>query len=390
MGTPEGLISYGDYPFGLSDEDEQRAERLHTESVVIDLCFQGPCSPDTWTPELVAALDQKLAETGPEWDTAYRFLLERALSGDYPEYRELYTTSGASAGISEAIVISREQLLIDASLAARMLTGLEGARRPFSADDFRETKRAGGISIWGMCQFNWIRPWELDLVDLAHSLGIMDTVELAYNQGTFIGTGCTEAVDPGLTRFGVRFVQRCNDVGVIVDTAHSGTKTTLDACRASRYPVAATHTSAAAVYQHDRAKSDEELRAIADTGGVIGVYCVPAFLSPPGETSTIERVLDHLDYIAELVGPQHVGFGTDWPLALPHLVQQRLLEPLFEEIGFSASHALDVTAALRGFRDYRDLRNITRGLVARGYADDDIKAIVGENFLRVFDAVRSR
>jgi membrane dipeptidase len=389
MGTPEGLISYGDFPFGLSGKDEARAERLHIESVVIDLCFQGPCSPDTWTPELMEALERKLGETGPEWDTAYRFLLELALSGEFPEYRELYEISGASAGIAEAIVTGREQLLIDASLGARMLAGLEGARRPLSAADFRETKRAGGISIWGMCQFNWIRPWELDLVDLSHSLGLMDTVELAYNQGTFIGTGCTEPNDPGLTRFGVKFVERCNDLGVIVDTAHSGRQTTLDACRASRHPVAATHTSAAAVYQHDRAKSDEELRAIAATGGVIGVYCVPAFLGTPGETSTIERMLDHMDYISELVGPQHVGFGTDWPLALPHAIQQRLLEPLFDEIGFSASHALDVTAVLRGFRDYRDLRNITRGLVARGYSDDGVKAILGENFLRVFDAVRS-
>ena len=131
------------------------------------------------------------------------------------------------------------------------------------------------------------------------------------------------------------------------------------------------------------------LRAIAATGGVFGVYCVPAFLSPPGETSTIERMLAHIDYIAELVGPQHVGIGTDWPLALPHVIQRRLLEPLFNEIGFSATHRIDVTDTLRGFRDYRDLRNITRGLVARGYGDDDVGAILGENFLRVFDAVRA-
>ena len=390
MGESEALLTYGDYPFGLSEADEQRADRVHSESIIIDLCFQGPCSPDTWTPELVEALERKLAASGQDWDAAYFFLQERAIAGDYPEYRELYRASGATAGITEAILTGgHEELLKNARRAAGMLTALAGARRAHSSEDFREAKRSDGIAFWGMCQFNFIRPWELDHVDAAHALGLMDTAELAYNRGTFIGTGCTEPNDPGLTRFGVEFVKHCNEIGVIVDTSHSGLTTTLDACRVSRYPVVATHTSAAAVYEHDRAKSDDELRAIADTGGVIGVYCVPAFLSPPGDASTIERVLDHVDYVSGLVGPEHLAIGTDWPLALPHALQKRLLEPLFDEIGFSSAHRLDVTAALRGFRDYRDLRNITRGLVARGYADDHIRGILGENFLRVFDAVRA-
>jgi microsomal dipeptidase-like Zn-dependent dipeptidase len=80
-----------------------------------------------------------------------------------------------------------------------MLTALAGARRAHSSEDFREAKRSDGIAFWGMCKFNFIRPWELDHVDAAHALGLMDTAELAYNRGTFIGTGCTEPNDPGHT-----------------------------------------------------------------------------------------------------------------------------------------------------------------------------------------------
>ena len=233
-----------------------------------------------------------------------------------------------------------------------------------------------------------LRPETLGLVEVAHDLGVLNTVDCAYNVMNFIGAGCTERYDPGLSHFGVQFVRHCNDVGVIVDTAHSGRQTTLDACSVSRAPVIATHTSAAAVHKHDRAKSDEELRAIADTGGVIGVYVVPFFLAPPAESNpTIELFLDHVDHISELVGWQHVAIGTDWPLALPHHIQQQVFGGKQSSFGFRDEHGIDVGLVLDGFRDYRDMVNLTRGLVARGYADEQVRGILGENFLRVFEAV---
>jgi membrane dipeptidase len=174
---------------------------------------------------------------------------------------------------------------------------------------------------------------------------------------------------------------------VIVDTSHSGRRTTLDAFAISRAPVVATHTAAAALYECHRAKSDEELRALAATGGVIGIVCVPFFLAGRSADLTIELVLDHIDYVAELVGVEHVGIGTDWPIALPYDLQRRMFVPFLGEIGFREEHGVDVAATVDGFRDYRDLVNITRGLVSRGYSDGEIRAVLGENFLRVFEAV---
>jgi membrane dipeptidase len=391
MTSPAGghapAAGYGSFDFGLTAEQEERARTLHDASIVIDLQWQGPCSPDVWTSELEAELDQ--AADRDDFTAAYQFLANRAADGRFPAYRELYKASGASAGWVECTLSDERQLLADAYFAARLLNRLPWARRTRTAAQVRAAKSADQIAFLGICAFNQIRPGELHLIDVAHELGLLDVVELAYNQMNFVGTGCTERYDAGLSGFGLEFVRRCNATGVIIDTAHTGHQTTLDACQESAKPVVATHTSAAALYPHDRAKSDEELRAIAATGGVIGVYAIPFYLGPPGQQApTIELMLDHIDYIAQLTGWQHLGIGPDWPIALPEAVNRRLLVPTLESHGFRAEHGVaDVTSTLDGFRDPRDLVNITRGLVARGYRDEQIRGILGENFLRVFAEV---
>jgi membrane dipeptidase len=385
--TPE-FSDYGRFDFGLTIDQEERAQRLHESSVVIDLHFQGPCSPDVWTDDLVAELEHELAARGDDVNFAWRFLHEKALRSEFPLYRELYALSGVTTGLTECILSDESQLLTDAFQASRVVSTFDWARRARTAADIRSAKEAGEVAFWGVCAFNLIRPDDLRLVEIAHELGVLDLVELAYNRMTFIGAGCTERYDPGLSHFGLQFVRRCNEVGVIVDTAHTGYQSTLDACRASRRPILASHTSAAALNECDRAKSDEELRAIAASGGVIGIYALPFFLCAASSLpQTIELMLNHIDYVAQLVGWQHVAIGTDHPIALPPSLQRRLLLPLFESAGFRKEHNMDPTQTLTGFRDPRDLPNITRGLVSRGYTDEQIRGILGENFLRVFEEV---
>jgi membrane dipeptidase len=167
-----------------------------------------------------------------------------------------------------------------------------------------------------------------------------------------IGVGCTERVDAGLSMYGVDVVKHCNDIGVIVDTSHCGRLTTLDACRHSSKPVNANHTCAKALSNVARAKTDEELKAIAETGGVIGVVTVPFFITrqPP---ATIQHVLDHIDYIADLVGWRHVALGTDWPLQAPDDVHAAMAATELADLGFRPEDNVDVTRGVVGFRDYR-------------------------------------
>jgi len=182
-------------------------------------------------------------------------------------------------------------------------------------------------------------------------------------------------------------VEKLNDIDLIVDTSHCGRQTTLDACLFSKAPVTANHTLASMVYNHDRGKSDEELRAVADTGGVIGVVAVPFFMKPPGQRADMNNMLDHIDYIVNKVGWQHVGIGCDWPFMLTNEVAQATIGDSFSSMGFRAEHGVDISMYLDGYEDARDFINITRGLVSRGYEDEAISGILGGNFVRVFEEV---
>jgi membrane dipeptidase len=169
----------------------------------------------------------------------------------------------------------------------------------------------------------------------------------------------------------------------MVDVSHCGHLTTMDTCRHAKRPVNANHTCARSRSDVARAKHDDALRAIADTGGIIGVVAVPFFISRSRKPA-IDVMLDHVDYIANLVGWKHVSLGTDWPNQVPDDIQARVLGGIQGEIGFRPEDRYDVTDRVIGFDDYRELPNITRGLVKRGYSDEQVQGILGENALRVF------
>ncbi len=133
-------------------------------------------------------------------------------------------------------------------------------------------------------------------------------MHLTYNRRNMIGDGCMETANAGLSDFGRAVVQEMNRVGVIVDAAHSGWQTSLEAAQASRAPMVASHSGCAALNPHPRCKPDEVIRAIAGTGGYLGICCIPHFL---GRSGDINAMLDHIEYAARLVGPDHVAIGTD-------------------------------------------------------------------------------
>lgn len=189
-----------------------------------------------------------------------------------------------------------------------------------------------------------------------------------------------------VTNFGKRFIARLNKLGIIVDTGHCGKQTTLDTCAYSTTPVIASHTGVEAIYPHMRCKSDEEIIAIAKTGGVIGIFAMPWFVHEDPKHTTIDHVLDHIEYVIRLVGVDHVGIGTDWPMSdvLWSLVYFK--EHIAPKLGFAKGDGPS-TETVAGLEKYSYFINFTRGLVARGYADADIAKIMGGNWLRVFEEI---
>jgi membrane dipeptidase len=148
---------------------------------------------------------------------------------------------------------------------------------------------------------------ELRYVRIFFQLGIR-MMHLTYQRRNMIGDGCGETSDAGLSDFGRAAVAEMNRVGVIVDVAHCGWQTSLDAAKVSQKPMVASHTTCAALHRHIRSKPDEVIRAIVDTGGLVGICCVPAFL---GGTGDVAALLDHVDHVARKFGVDHAAIGTD-------------------------------------------------------------------------------
>jgi membrane dipeptidase len=380
---------FGSFDFGLAAEDEARARALHESAIVVDMLCQGPCGHRAFRPEWDDEIRAYLATGGnvaDGWNYVSELPIRHALAGtDGGVLEECWRSSGVTAGTRERDFVSVRDILGSLAIANAQFEQLPWFRRALSGEDIQAAKRDGQVAGFVNSQDTVGFGTDLTLLEDARALGLC-MLQLTYNSQNFVGTGCTERIDSGLSNFGVRLVERSNDLGVLVDTSHCGRQTTLDACNVSRRPVVASHTSAASLYEVDRAKSDEELKAIAATGGVVGVYAVPFFLGA-GKHVTVAALLDHVDYFVQLVGWEHVGIGTDWPLQMSQWALEHVAQPWTQVFGFRPEHNVDSMQTLVGFDDYRDYPNITRGLVARGYPDEQIRGILGENFCRVFDEV---
>lgn len=379
------------FDFGLNATQEARARKLHRESIVIDLLSQhaGGNIFCHYPKELQLDFRSKMAAAGTGLDRlteAVYWPYEMSRLGKSDLIREWIQESGLTCGTYGIDVHDDSDPLMNKWEATVLrYADLPWLRYVTTAAEIRQAKRDGLVAFYAHCQPVSPAPRDLKVLDVAYAKGLRSFM-LTYNRMDNIGVGCTERVDAGLSMFGIEVIKHCNDIGVIVDVSHCGHLTTMDACRQSKKPVNANHTAARSVYAHARGKSNEGLRAIADTGGVVGVVAVPAFLTAE-TTPTIEHMLDHIDYVASLIGWEHVAIGSDWPLQAPDDVLEATLGSDAKSIGFREQDRLDVTERLLGFDDCRDLPNITRGLVKRGYSDEQIRGILGENALRVFEEV---
>ncbi len=234
---------------------------------------------------------------------------------------------------------------------------------------------------------------EVRLIRLFHALGIR-MMHLTYNRRNPIGDGAGEPHDGGLSDFGREVVAEMNRAGVIIDVAHSGWKTSLEAAKASGKPMVASHTSACGVYEHFRGKPDEVIKAICDTGGLVGVCCIPRFLGGKGDISAF---LDHIGHVTRKFGAEHAGIGTDVSYVSRNEKVERAKVPRRAD-GSAVSAQGPRWEHLWPKDDYQTTLEaekslawsnwpiFTIGLVQRGHSDEDIQKILGGNVMRVVRA----
>ncbi len=223
-----------------------------------------------------------------------------------------------------------------------------------------------------------------DDVNLFHGLG-QRVSQLTYNERNMIGNGATERIDGGISDFGVAIVERMNQVGMAVDVSHSGDRTTLDACEISSRPVLFTHSNSRDLSGgHPRTKTDEAIRAMAATGGVMGITGVRMFVLDR-EPTTLVDFFDHYDHVRDLVGVEHLGIGSDIDLHgyddLPTDEYERL------KAAYKGSYAFREKIDIEGVDHPKRVFDLTEGLIGRGYTDDHIRGILGGNFQRVLGEI---
>lgn len=217
---------------------------------------------------------------------------------------------------------------------------------------------------------------EPDNVEVLYRLGVR-MMQVTYNQRNLFGDGCTERADGGLSNLGVQVVRIMNEVGMVVDVTHAGWRTAFDIIEVSNGPVIASHSNAHALCQNPRNLSDELIEAIAASGGMVGVTAFPSLVN--WEEPTIEDFLDHIDYIAHRIGPERVGFGLDF-CQIP-------IESWTSGRFSPKAYAPPPWVFPSGIATPEEIPNITQGLMHRGYSEAQIRGIMGENFLRLFDQI---
>lgn len=259
-----------------------------------------------------------------------------------------------------------------------------------AADAIVAAKAAGKTGI--LLHFQGADPIEddLDLVHAYKDLGV-GVIQLCYNVKNRVGDGADERTDAGLSYFGVELIKRLNAARVVVDCAHTGVRTSLDAIAASTAPVVVSHGNPRALHDSRRNLPDDLIRAIAASGGVIGAVGFPGFVGPETRP-TLDRFIDHIAYLADLAGVDHVGLGIDYYLGQHPVTPEDAARRQYDAWIASGKwrpgtypppphHYPDAIATPR------ELPNLTARLLARGFAADDVRKVIGANWLRVWRAV---
>ena len=332
----------------LTQSEEHRAKEIYDQSIVIDALNYSPTLPNL----------------------------------GHSEYLEEYARAGVTA-VHFTIQLPYEGLynfLNQVSLWYEMAEEAE-CDVATTAKDIRMAKeKKKKCIIFGIQN---AKPLEenVSLVRVFHKLGIR-IIQLAYNDQNLIGAGGDEK-DAGLTNLGQRMIEKMNQIGILVDVSHCGSRTTMDAIHYSAKPIAFTHANPKTLCDHYRNKTDEQLKALANRGGVVGLTAyTPISKTLKEKRPTLKDFLDCIDYVAKLIGTEHIGFGLDlspivqwdpegyrvWAVKHPGLAVENL-----DEI------------SIQGLEKPFDIFGIARGLFSRGYSDKEIRGILGENFLRLFE-----
>jgi membrane dipeptidase len=343
---------------------QERALALHRRAVVIDTQGVAVLLPNVHLPQ-------------PEFEG--RSHLARVREGGLTAMNTTMGLGGIASGIDDlrALLNSIYGYQVYFRIHADKLMLIE------TPADIETAKRESKVGvIFGVQNIAPKIDGDLTLLWILHKLGLR-IAQLTHNDRNAIGFGCLEPDDAGLTQFGKAAVSEMNRIGILVDLAHGGMRTALTTVEHSAKPIIISHANARGLTDHPRNVTDEVLRALASRGGAIGITCYSPFCqNKRGGHPTVEDVIDHIAYVADLVGIDHVGLGSD-QFEAESEVRYAAFATQFAgtQRGFTRE-----TVYATGVERVDLLPNLTHAMMKRGFSDADILKVMGGNHMRLFRA----
>jgi membrane dipeptidase len=347
-----------------NEEYPERVVRLIREELVIDMLNQFLYRKDKET-----VLNDWLSKPGAFKQSDFEF----------------FTNSGVNAvnfGDGAKSLDDAEKLF--AKWNSFLLDYPQWLARINSADDFEKVKTQGRYGIiFGLqssAQFE-----NLDAVNTCYGYG-QRISQVSYNFRSLVADGAFEPRDAGVSEYGQKVIERMNQVGMAVDLGHASDRTKLDACEMSKAPVILSHGNCRALIPDaPRASTDEAIQKLAKKGGVMGITCI-AFMVKSTEPVTVEDVVNHFDHVRDLVGIEHVGLGSDAGVESNDLGDPKILKDMLTKAD-PRYHVHGTHEIVEGLEGQKRVYDLTTAFVRRGYTDEQLRLVLGQNWRRVLGEI---
>lgn len=370
---PKTIHSHDEpYEVPLSDEEETLATAFSRTNTIISLHEHAFYFPNVFE----RIIDH--SRQGRTW-TAYDALAQSNLDAVFDWHLDGLLRQHSSSGWKWSEVVH------DLGMRASDIAKQDFVIRGESVADIERAHEEGKVAIIPSIEGCMMIENELDRIDVLYGLGVR-SLGITYAESNALGTGGRdEHADGGLTKFGTEAVDRMNKLGILIDPSHASDQTTLDVCGVTEDPVMLSHNGAKSLLDISRLDPDAVLEAVADTGGVIGVQAAPHnTASPDHPTHSIESVMDHFEYIKDLVGIDHVSFGPDSTYG-DHVGIHQFMGKDYSQYPEFVERDIDY---VRGMENPTECwHNIVRWLIKEGYSATEIAKVTGGNILRVLEEV---
>ena len=349
------------FDFGLTPEQEERAKEVHERAVVIDMLAESTLPDGLFEDMKQGGLTCGSFTIGAPG-------LRHLVNGTIPQHDDWW---------------SHDVTVRDLSCWNGIFNDANNGVAPIhSVADIHKAKSEDECGIILNTQNSICVGTDTDNLDFFYHLGLR-VIQLTYNLQNFMGSGCLEDPKKNLSQFGIQAIGRMNELGILVDTGHTGDGTLKHAIDVSEKPISCSHAGLAAKSGpgNPRVQTDSALKKLADSGGVFGLAAIPGILTG-SLRCTINDYIDHLEYAINVMGIDHVGIGSDFIAGAT--LEQIASAPDWK--GKQVPTSLEVwpvCAGHEGFEDHSKYTNLTRGLVARDYSDEDINKLMGGNWLRL-------